>query len=136
MFSSALRDYRQAASEIRQEIDKSKKDANNAVDELTETLLTDVNKDVSAVYQNQQRLEQEAKALQTQTSRFVKQTNKWLAMYKSLNDSLKELGDVKNWAETIEADMKAVADTLQRVAAQSQSSSASGQGPSEKKQSA
>jgi hypothetical protein len=33
-----------------------------------------------------------------------RQTNKWLLMYRGLNESLKELGDVKNWAQTIEVD--------------------------------
>lgn len=36
-------------------------------------------------------------------------------MYKDLNDALKELGDVKNWAQVIEKDMNAVTDALEDI---------------------
>lgn len=70
-----------------------------AVEQVTGTLLDSVNQGVAQVYSNQQRLERGAKALQVQTANFAKQTNQWLSMYKSLNAALKELGDVKNWAQ-------------------------------------
>jgi hypothetical protein len=38
-----------------------------------------------------------------------------LKYIQGLNAALKELGDVKNWAQAIEKDMVTVADTLEQV---------------------
>jgi hypothetical protein len=39
-------------------------------------------------------------------------SKKWVATYDALNDSLKELGDVANWASVIERDMQAVCNAV------------------------
>lgn len=52
--------------------DRVKREAVTAIEGVTGTLLDSVNRGVATVYQNQQRLEVEAKALQAQTARFSK----------------------------------------------------------------
>ena len=36
-----------------------------------------------------------------------------MSLVRTFNDTLKDLGDVKNWAEAIEDDMKTVSSTLE-----------------------
>ena len=44
---------------------------------------------------------------------FAKQTAPWLQMIEGFNTSLKELGDVENWARSTENDMKVVSSERQ-----------------------
>ena len=64
-------------------------------------------------YSNQRALENEAKLLQQHVNQFSKQTTQWMTMLENFNTALKELGDVENWARTIEADITTVASALE-----------------------
>jgi len=55
------------------------------------------------------------KKLHAQTARFTRQTNRWLTMYQGLNDAIKELGDVSNWAQSMETEMEDLAVMLDSV---------------------
>ena len=46
--------------------------------------------------------------------------DRWVAMYGGLNSSVKELGDLSNWATTLQSDMDAVSATLARLMQQRQ----------------
>jgi hypothetical protein len=60
-------------------------------------------------------LEAEGRKLQAETARFAKQTGQWLGLAESFNESLKELGDVENWAKQVEREMLRVAATLEQI---------------------
>lgn len=64
-------------------------------------------------YNNQRALENEAKVLQYNVNQFSKQTQQWMNMLENFNQSLKELGDVENWARTIETDITTLASALE-----------------------
>ena len=68
---------------------------------------------VAQAYLNQKRLDAEAKQLHTNATDFAKQTQNWLSLVRTFNDTLKDLGDVKNWAKSIEDDMRTVSSTLE-----------------------
>ena len=51
--------------------------------------------------------------MHTNATDFAKQTQNWLNLVKTFNTTLKDLGDVKNWAKAIEDDMKTVSSTLE-----------------------
>lgn len=68
---------------------------------------------VEKAYTNQRALENEAKQLQHHVNQFSRQTTQWMNMLENFNQALKELGDVENWARTIEADITTVASALE-----------------------
>jgi phage shock protein A len=78
-------------------------------------MLDSVNTGVARVFINQSRIEKEAQKLENQTAKLNKQTASWIKMIEDFNESLKELGDLENWAQVIETDMKQVAMTLENV---------------------
>jgi len=116
MFSELIKTHKIEQRKQRQQKEVLRRQATQAVGKVTGSFLDSVNHGVSQVYENQQRLENQTKALQAQTAIFSKQTQSWLTMYKDLNQSLMELGDVTNWANAMERDLNEIADTLEGVA--------------------
>ena len=68
---------------------------------------------MAQAYLNQKRLDAEAKQLYQNAAAFSRQSQQWLQLMEGFNTALKELGDVENWARTIEADMRIVSDALE-----------------------
>ena len=74
-----------------------------------------LNGGVAQAYINQKKLDTETKILQANASQFSKQTLQWLKLVEDFNTALKELGDVENWAKSIEADMRTLSSALEYV---------------------
>ncbi|KAL0611768.1 Biogenesis of lysosome-related organelles complex 1 subunit 1 [Plecturocebus cupreus] len=72
-------------------------------------------KGVAQAYMNQRKLDHEVKTLQVQAAQFAKQTGQWIGMVENFNQALKEIGDVENWARSIELDMRTIATALEYV---------------------
>ena len=95
--------------------ERLKKEAMESVGAATTAAMDTVNVGVATVWHNQQQLEAEARQLQQQAQRFNTQTTQWLSTFQSFHQSLKELGDVENWARTIESDMAFINSSLEQV---------------------
>lgn len=68
---------------------------------------------VAQAYLNQKKLDSEAKQLQVSATNFAKQSQQWLHLIESFSSALKEIGDVENWARSIETDMKIISTALE-----------------------
>lgn len=68
---------------------------------------------VAQAYLNQKKLDAEAKQLQISATNFAKQTQSWLNLVESFSSALKEIGDVENWAKSIEDDMRTISAALE-----------------------
>lgn len=68
---------------------------------------------MAQAYLNQKRLDVEAKQLHVGATNFAKQTHQWLQLIDNFSSALKELGDVENWARSIEGDMQVIQQTLE-----------------------
>lgn len=75
---------------------------------------------VAQAYLNQKRLDAEAKQLHTSATNFSKQTQQWLNLVETFSGALKEIGDVENWAKTIEGDVRTISTALETVYKNSQ----------------
>lgn len=82
-----------------------------------------INCSVAQAYLNQKRLDAEAKQLHSSSTNFTKQTQQWLNIVELFSSALKELGDVENWAKTIEGDVRLITNALENVYKNSQESS-------------
>ena len=97
------------------ENERRRKAAADAAGAASTAAMDSVNVGVSTVWHNQQQLELEARTLQEQAKRFAKQSGQWLATHQAFHSSLKALGDVENWARSLESDMAFVNSSLEEV---------------------
>ncbi|NXW88492.1 BL1S1 protein, partial [Alopecoenas beccarii] len=115
MLSRLLKEHQARQSERRELQERRRREAIAAATRLTEALVDHLNVGVAQAYVNQRKLDQEVKTLQVQAAQFAKQTGQWITMVENFNQALKEIGDVENWARSIEMDMRTIATALEYV---------------------
>ncbi|KAI9300111.1 GCN5-like 1 [Cunninghamella echinulata] len=113
--SQLLKTHQQKQAETKRYNDQLRKEALETTHSLTDSISNHVNQGVSTMFTRQKTLEQESKELVLLTSKYTKQTNQWLTLVNDFNGALKELGDIKNWAQVMENDMKSIMATLDFV---------------------
>ncbi|XP_062554651.1 biogenesis of lysosome-related organelles complex 1 subunit 1 [Armigeres subalbatus] len=113
MLSAMIKDHQARQAAKKEEQERRRKDAILSANELTQNLVDHLNVGVAQAYLNQKRLDAEAKQLHVGATNFAKQTQHWLTLIENFNGSLKEIGDVENWAKTIENDMNVITTALE-----------------------
>eukprot|EP00035_Acanthoeca_spectabilis_P040412 m.69682 g.69682 ORF g.69682 m.69682 type:complete len:130 (-) comp9978_c0_seq2:4490-4879(-) len=99
----------------RKESETRRQEASVASQKVAKVLVESLNEGVAAVFTTQKQLELEAKHLQGSLVKYTKLSNQWISMVENFNQALKEIGDVENWAERIEADMHSISQGLEFV---------------------
>ncbi|XP_055106695.1 biogenesis of lysosome-related organelles complex 1 subunit 1 [Symphalangus syndactylus] len=115
MLSRLLKEHQAKQNERKELQEKRRREAITAATCLTEALVDHLNVGVAQAYMNQRKLDHEVKTLQVQAAQFAKQTGQWIGMVENFNQALKEIGDVENWARSIELDMRTIATALEYV---------------------
>ncbi|KAI9010964.1 biogenesis of lysosome-related organelles complex-1 subunit 1 [Phycomyces nitens] len=110
-----LKSHQQKQADNKRQNDQLRRECAKTMNELTDRLTDEVNQGVSEIFGRQKELEFESRKLGVQTGRYMKQTKQWVALVDDFNGALKELGDVKHWAELMEHDMRTVMATLEFV---------------------
>lgn len=113
MLSSLVKGHQAKQSARKESQEKKKKEVTAAVTALTHALVDHLNSGVAQAYVNQKKLDTETKILQANAAHFAKQTTQWLKLVEEFNQSLKEIGDVENWARSIETDMRTISSALE-----------------------
>jgi len=108
-----IKEHQRSVAARKEEQERLRKEAILASNELTSNVVDRLNVGVAQAYLNQKRLDAEAKQLHVQANNFAKQTHQWLNLIENFHQALKEIGDVENWAKTIESDMKVVTSALE-----------------------
>jgi len=113
MLSNIVREHQNKQAVRKEKQEQKRKEAVQAANDLTQALVDHLNVGVAQAYLNQKKLDAEAKQLQTNATNFAKQTQSWLHLVESFSGALKEIGDVENWARSIEGDMRTIATALE-----------------------
>ncbi|KAJ1723650.1 hypothetical protein LPJ53_002033 [Coemansia erecta] len=110
-----LRDHQAAHLEHKRASEHLRRDAIRDIGQLCDTATTSLSAQLARVHANQRDIEALARDCAHRVQQHVRSTAKWAKMVDQFNASLKELGDVRNWAQVIERDMLDVAATLEIV---------------------
>ncbi|CAL1274061.1 unnamed protein product [Larinioides sclopetarius] len=113
MLSSIVKEHQSKQAAKREELEKKRKEAVVAASTLTSALVDHLNVGVAQAYLNQKRLDYESKQLHANVTNFAKQTTQWLQLVENFSQVLKEIGDVENWARSIENDMSTISSALE-----------------------
>ncbi|ESO84555.1 hypothetical protein LOTGIDRAFT_222056 [Lottia gigantea] len=113
MLSNLVKQHQMRQTARKEIQEKRKKDAIVASTALSHVLVDHLNSGVAQAYVNQKKLDTETKILQANASQFSKQTIQWLKLIEDFNTALKEIGDVENWARSIETDMRTISSALE-----------------------
>lgn len=112
MFETVIDEYSATKRMIERESESYLKNLRALSDPMTKEMLHNLNDRVVILHNNQILIERETKELRNECIKFYKEAGAWIDLYNNLNDSLKELGDVVNWANVIQEDLKNVAQKL------------------------
>eukprot|EP01125_Pyxidicula_operculata_P015546 TRINITY_DN5284_c0_g1_i1.p1 TRINITY_DN5284_c0_g1~~TRINITY_DN5284_c0_g1_i1.p1 ORF type:complete len:128 (+),score=33.58 TRINITY_DN5284_c0_g1_i1:17-400(+) len=96
-----------------EETEKLQKSVVTQVGNVTAQMVDSVNLGVATVFRNQQKLEMEARQLDKQANKLSKQSADWIKLLDDFNVALKELGDVENWSQKIENNMRDIVQVLE-----------------------
>ena len=113
MLSRYVKEQQDKQSGLKDEQERKKKAAVASVQKCTMSMVNCLNDGVEQAYENQRKLDKEAKALQSHSAKYVRQTTQWLSLIEGFHKNLKNLGDLEQWACTIESDMQTICDTLE-----------------------
>ncbi|KAJ2718548.1 hypothetical protein GGI07_005701 [Coemansia sp. Benny D115] len=113
--SDILRDHQSAHHEHKRATEQLRKDAVRDIGDLCDTATTSLSAQLTRVLTNQREIEALSRDCAHLVQQHVRSSTKWVKMVDQFNGALKELGDVRNWAQVIERDMLDVAATLEIV---------------------
>lgn len=68
---------------------------------------------MAQAYLNEKKLDSEARLLQQNAANFARQAQQWLQLVENFSSALKEVGDVENWAKSIEKDLRTAETALE-----------------------
>ncbi|XP_022090725.1 biogenesis of lysosome-related organelles complex 1 subunit 1-like [Acanthaster planci] len=113
MLASMLKEHQAKQATRKDQQEKRRKEATVAALNVTKALVGNVNNRVSLAYTNEKRLDAEARQLQANAAQFAKQSMQWLSLLQVFSMFQQELGDVENWAKSIEVDMLTISSALE-----------------------
>ncbi|OMP02365.1 GCN5-like 1 [Corchorus olitorius] len=107
--------HHQNSLKLRDQAEKSKKDAIKKAGRVSDLLVDAVNGGVQESFINEKRIELEIRALAATIARFMKQTDQWLAATHAINTAVKEIGDFENWMKSMDFDCKSINAAIRNI---------------------
>ena len=89
-----------------------------SVSGLTEQMVDAVNAGTVEVFENQKRVEEQARELRRKGAKFAGVTSEWVRIVRGFDDDLREIGDFEGWIKRVELDLNNLTQAMKKVAEQ------------------
>ena len=89
-----------------------------SVSGLTEQVVDAVNAGTVEVFENQKRVEEQARELRRKGAKFAGVTSEWVRIVRGFDDDLREIGDFEGWIKHVEFDLNNLTEAMKKVAEQ------------------
>ncbi|PVU99662.1 hypothetical protein BB559_000508 [Furculomyces boomerangus] len=110
-----VREHQNRQLKTKNDIECLKKEASESVKDLTEIITSSTSKKCMEILEQQTKLEMLSRECLSQTQSLDSQFKQWSVLANKLTDVVKELGDVQNWAVSIENEMLEISNTISQV---------------------
>lgn len=103
---------------LRERVEISRDAALASVSGLTEQMVDAVNAGTVEVFENQKRVEEQARELRRKGAKFAGVTSEWVRIVRGFDDDLREIGDFEGWIKRVELDLNNLTQAMKKVAEQ------------------
>lgn len=115
MLARIAREHAQKQQSATRDAEVKRREAKTAIAEVTDHVHQSLQEHTSTLYTNQKQIEQQSKSLIAQTNELQKNIQQWQDGVEKLSSACKELGDVNNWVQVMENDLRKIVKTLEFV---------------------
>ncbi|KAM3144391.1 biogenesis of lysosome- organelles complex 1 subunit 1 [Paramecium bursaria] len=110
MFDQILKEYDKNRVQLEKQDEALKRQLHHLSEPMTKKILHGLNTNVSILHANEQIIEKETKQLLKDTAALQKESQQWAQMYNQLNEVLKKVGDIANFAQVIETELRDIVE--------------------------
>jgi 4-alpha-glucanotransferase len=118
--SNLVKEHNTQQAKQKEKNEQKRQQTLDSLREVQKSLVLEVNQGIVQIFFNQQQLENESKRMHANSVKFSKQSTNWLTLFTQLNASVKELGDVENWANHIHQDVQGLVKSVDYILASKQ----------------
>jgi len=109
MFKECFAETKQKRTERKQKLaDLEKKILEESLPAVNRTLFDGVNSSSAEIIATQTQIEEKAKKIRQDWSSYQKEAERWVTLIADLDTVLTEIGDVQQWAQSVQTDVETV----------------------------
>lgn len=117
MFASLLKEHKQRQAQHRALINDRKNALHQSVQSINQTNLNVLTQSINQSFVNQKKIENQLLRLQNDSKKINDEIERWIAINHTINQSIKEMGDVANWSNHLDTELTSVAQSLATIIA-------------------
>ena len=115
MFNNAITEHKNKLKTRRKEFTLLKRNLAKEMNNNIKESLSPIYNELDDIYSNQALLNEKILKLNEKTMKFAQETQHYTQLYIQLNDDIKQLGNIKEWAITTDNNCKFIANILDNI---------------------
>lgn len=115
MFEELTQEHKALQQKKKQQLKElESKIINQSLPAFNDAVFSKINKDANQIASNQKEIDRRCHQIRDEWNSFNKELDRWNSLINELDKEIKSIGDVKNWSQQIQTDVKEIVDYLQQ----------------------